>query len=148
MKIPLGLFAPLFIYFLKRQKGLLGLFDLGTPLKIKYFWNLGSLLGVFCLVQVIRGLLLRVHFNQGVEMAFISVNRIIQREVFGGWLTHKLHRTGASFFFVLLYIHFFRGFYYGGFNQFKIWVRGVSLLLLSMAIAFFGYVLPWGQMSF
>lgn len=147
MNIPLGLFPP-FVYFLNRKKIFLNLLDLGTPFNIKYFWNLGSLLGMFLGVQLFSGILLRMFYNNSVEMAFFSVKLIIQKEVFAGWIIHKIHRRGSSFFFLFLYLHLFRGLYYGGFKQVKIWLRGVRILVLAMAIAFLGYVLPWGQMSF
>lgn len=141
--------SPLFIfYFLNRIEIRLMLLDLGSPMKISYFWNFGSILGLFCGVQIFTGLILRMYYMNSIEMAFISVNLTIQNEVFLGWIFHNVHRTGASFFFLMLYLHLFRGLYYGGFNQLNIWMRGVTILLLSMAIAFLGYVLPWGQMSF
>lgn len=124
------------------------LLDLGSPLNISYFWNFGSLLGLYCGVQIVSGLVLSMHYMNSIELAFLSVNLRIQNEVFLGWMFHNVHSTGASFFFLMLYLHLFRGLYYGGFNQLNIWMRGVTILLLSMAIAFLGYVLPWGQMSF
>lgn len=89
-----------------------------------------------------------MHYNKKILFAFLSVKLKIQNEVFLGWFFHKIHSSGASFFFILLYIHLFRGIYYGGIKQINIWMRGVTILILSMAIAFLGYVLPWGQMSF
>lgn len=141
-------FLPSFLYNLKRIEPSLILLDLGSPLNISYFWNFGSLLGLFCGVQIFTGLVLSMHYMNSIELAFFSVNLSIQNEVFLGWVFHNAHRTGASFFFLMLYLHLFRGLYYGGFNQLNIWMRGVTILLLSMAIAFLGYVLPWGQMSF
>ena len=140
--------VPIFVFGLNRFSVLLNLLDLGTPLKIRFFWNFGSLLGLFCGVQVLRGIFLRFYYNKVIEFSFFSVKEVIQSEVFMGWVFHKVHRSGSSFFFALLYLHLFRGLYFGGFNQLEIWMRGVSILILRMAIAFFGYVLPWGQMSF
>lgn len=144
------IYSPLFIlkYSLNRFDPRLNLLDLGTPLNISYFWNFGSLLGLFCGVQVFTGVFLSMYYLNSVELAFWSVNLTIQNEVFLGWIFRNAHRTGASFFFLFLYIHLFRGLYYGGFNQLNIWMSGVRILLVSMAIAFLGYVLPWGQMSF
>ncbi len=114
----------------------------------KIFLKIWSLLGLFCAIQIFSGLILRMHYKKKIIYAFLSVKLKIQNEVFLGWFFHKVHSSGASFFFILLYIHLFRGIYYGGIKQIKIWLRGVSILILRMAIAFLGYVLPWGQMSF
>lgn len=122
--------------------------DLGTPLNISFFWNFGSLLGLFCVIQIVTGLFLSFYYKKSIDHSFFSVKEVIQREVFLGWVFHNFHSSGASFFFVLLYLHLFRGLYFGGYNQLEIWFSGVSILILSMAIAFLGYVLPWGQMSF
>ncbi len=140
--------SPLFFNYKLNRNPLLNLLDLGTPVNISYFWKFGSLLGLFCGVQIFSGFVLRMHYLNSIEWAFFSVKLSIQKEVFLGWFFHNVHRTGASFFFLAMYIHLFRGLYYGGFNQSNIWLRGVRILLISMGIGFLGYVLPWGQMSF
>lgn len=97
--------------------------------------------------QIITGLLIRVHYDPNVEQAFGSVIHII-RNVKRGWLLHSLHANGASFFFICIYAHIARGIYYHSFFIKKTWLVGCWILVLAIAIAFTGYVLPWGQMSF
>ena len=99
------------------------------------------------LVQVLRGLFLRMHYCCDISLAFDSISHII-RDVHYGWLLRYLHANGASFFFIALYLHIARGVYYGSYLFVRVWYIGVALLLLSMALAFLGYTLPWGQIRF
>nr|AKQ12981.1 cytochrome b [Pachytriton granulosus] len=121
--------------------------DLPTPSNISYWWNFGSLLGVCLITQIITGLFLAMHYTADTQSAFSSVAHIC-RDVNHGWLMRNIHANGASFFFICIYLHFGRGLYYGSYMFKETWNIGVILLLLVMATAFVGYVLPWGQMSF
>nr|YP_009744386.1 cytochrome b [Oxyopes hupingensis]QIE13339.1 cytochrome b [Oxyopes hupingensis] len=123
------------------------LVDLPSPSSLSYFWNLGSLLGLFLMVQILSGLFLSFHFSGDVSLSFFSIIHMM-RDVNYGWLLRAIHANGASMFFLLMYIHIGRGLYYGSYRFEKVWLSGVSIFLLSMATAFLGYVLPWGQMSF
>nr|AFV95396.1 cytochrome b [Pachytriton archospotus] len=121
--------------------------DLPTPSNISYWWNFGSLLGVCLITQIITGLFLAMHYTADTQSAFSSVAHIC-RDVNHGWLMRNIHANGASFFFICIYLHIGRGLYYGSYMFKETWNIGVMLLLLVMATAFVGYVLPWGQMSF
>nr|AEX68590.1 cytochrome b [Eremias argus] len=121
--------------------------DLPTPPNISAWWNFGSLLGLCLIIQVITGLFLAMHYTADVMSAFSSVAHI-HRDVQHGWLIRNLHANGASLFFICIYLHIGRGLYYGSYIFLETWNIGVLLLLLVMATAFMGYVLPWGQMSF
>nr|YP_009655377.1 cytochrome b [Epeus alboguttatus]QCL18094.1 cytochrome b [Epeus alboguttatus] len=123
------------------------LVDLPSPSSLSYFWNFGSLLGVFLMIQILSGLFLSFHFSGSVILSFDSIIHMM-RDVNWGWLLRVIHANGASMFFLLMYIHMGRGLYYGSYRFSKTWLSGVTILLLSMATAFLGYVLPWGQMSF
>nr|YP_003540690.1 cytochrome b [Eophreatoicus sp. 14 FK-2009]ACN72768.1 cytochrome b [Eophreatoicus karrkkanj] len=123
------------------------LIDMPSPSNISYWWNFGSLLGLCLMIQLLSGLLLASHYINHTEMAFQSVVHICQ-DVNYGWLMRTIHANMASFFFIFIYIHTGRGIYYGSYNYHHTWSIGVSILLLLMATAFLGYVLPWGQMSF
>nr|UGS80501.1 cytochrome b [Paracaecilius japanus] len=123
------------------------LIDLPTPSNISTLWNFGSLLGICLGIQIVTGLFLAMHYTADVNLAFDSVTHII-RDVNNGWLLRTLHANGASFFFICLYTHVGRGMYYGSYNLMLTWLVGVIILFLTMATAFLGYVLPWGQMSF
>lgn len=120
---------------------------LPTPINISYWWNLGSLLGLFLTIQLIRGFFLSIHYCPNIYYAFNSIIHIIQN-INNGWLIHNIHINGASFFFICIYIHIGRGIYYSAFKLIATWWTGATIFLLSMASAFLGYVLPWGQMSF
>ncbi len=120
-----------------------------TPRNLNYWWTFGGIL-MFCLsVQIITGIVLAMHYVPHVDMAFESVEKIM-RDVNYGWLIRYVHSNGASMFFIAVYIHMFRGMYYGSYKEPRevLWILGVVLYLLMMATAFMGYVLPWGQMSF
>nr|YP_009000554.1 cytochrome b [Hemisus marmoratus]BAO42909.1 Cytochrome b apoenzyme [Hemisus marmoratus] len=121
--------------------------DLPSPSNISLLWNLGSLLGLCLIVQIATGLFLAMHYTADISSAFSSVAHIC-RDVNYGWLLRNVHANGASFFFICIYLHIARGIYFGSFLFKETWNIGVILLLLVMATAFVGYVLPWGQMSF
>jgi ubiquinol-cytochrome c reductase cytochrome b subunit len=125
------------------------LVDYPTPKNLNYWWNFGSLAGIFLLIQIITGIVLAMHYTPSVEGAFASIEHIM-RDVNYGWLIRYIHMNGASFFFIVVYIHIFRGLYYGSYKSPRevLWWLGLTILLLMMATAFMGYVLPWGQMSF
>nr|BBG74525.1 cytochrome b [Desmodema polystictum] len=123
------------------------LVDLPAPSNISVWWNFGSLLGLCLITQLITGLFLAMHYTSDISMAFSSVVHIC-RDVNFGWLIRSIHANGASFFFICIYMHIARGLYYGSYLYKETWNIGVILLLLVMATAFVGYVLPWGQMSF
>nr|AIU41507.1 cytochrome b [Plethodon serratus] len=123
------------------------LIDLPTPSTLSYIWNFGSLLGLCLITQTLTGLFLAMHYTADVSSAFSSITHIC-RDVNYGWLIRNMHANGASLFFICIYIHIGRGIYYGSFMLKETWNIGVILLLLVMATAFMGYVLPWGQMSF
>ena len=120
-----------------------------TPKNLNYLWNFGSLAGITLVIMIVTGIILSMHYTAHVDHAFQSVERIM-RDVNYGWLIRYIHANGASFFFIVVYIHIFRGLYYGSYKAPRelLWMLGVVILLLMMATAFMGYVLPWGQMSF
>ena len=120
-----------------------------VPRNLNYFWNFGVLAG-FCLVlQIVTGVVLAMHYAPNSAVAFGSTEHIM-RDVNWGWLMRYAHANGASAFFAVIYIHIFRGFFYGSYKAPRemVWLLGVVIFLLMMATAFMGYVLPWGQMSF
>jgi len=119
------------------------------PKNLNYFWNFGAIAMFMLVTMIVTGIVLAMNYTPHAAMAFDSVERIT-RDVNSGWLLRNLHMNGASFFFIAVYIHIFRGLYYGSYKQPRelLWMLGVLILLLMMATAFMGYVLPWGQMSF
>nr|YP_009572106.1 cytochrome b [Umbonium thomasi]QBI37692.1 cytochrome b [Umbonium thomasi] len=123
------------------------LIDLPAPMNLSIWWNFGSLLGLCLGIQIVTGLFLSMHYTAHVDLAFSSVSHI-SRDVNYGWLLRAIHANGASWFFICIYFHIGRGMYYGSYMNIHTWNIGVVLLLLTMATAFLGYVLPWGQMSF
>nr|YP_009024651.1 cytochrome b [Lanceolaria lanceolata]AHN13433.1 cytochrome b [Lanceolaria lanceolata] len=123
------------------------LYDLPAPVNLSVWWNFGSLLGLCLVTQILTGLFLAMHYTSNVDLAFYSVSHI-SRDVNYGWLMRTVHANGASFFFVCIYLHTGRGMYYGSYLAKETWNIGIILLFLTMATAFLGYVLPWGQMSF
>jgi len=125
------------------------LLDFPTPKNLNYWWTFGGILA-FCLVtQIVTGVVLAMHFDPTGAGAFLSVQNI-QRDVNYGWLIQGIHANGASMFFIAVYIHMFRGMYYGSAKSPRevLWLIGALIYLTMMATAFMGYVLPWGQMSF
>nr|YP_010872925.1 cytochrome b [Pheidole fervida]WGV34112.1 cytochrome b [Pheidole fervida] len=123
------------------------LLKLPTPTNISYWWNFGSLLGLFLMIQIISGFFLSMHYCPNIFYAFYSIIHIMQN-ISNGWLMHNIHINGATFFFICMYSHMGRGMYYKSFNLTYTWIIGVTIFFISMATAFLGYVLPWGQMSF
>nr|YP_009543757.1 cytochrome b [Schizocardium brasiliense]AXY64144.1 cytochrome b [Schizocardium brasiliense] len=123
------------------------LVDLPSPSNLSAWWNFGSLLGLCLIVQMLTGLFLAMHYTADISLAFSSVAHIC-RDVNYGWLLRNIHANGASMFFICIYLHIGRGLYYGSYVNQETWNMGVLLLLATMGTAFFGYVLPWGQMSF
>jgi ubiquinol-cytochrome c reductase cytochrome b subunit len=120
-----------------------------TPRNLSYWWNFGSLAGIMLVIMIVSGIFLAMNYTPHKDMAFDSVERIM-REVDYGWLMRYIHMNGASMFFIVTYIHIFRGLYYGSYKAPRelLWMIGVIILLTMMATAFMGYVLPWGQMSY
>ena len=125
------------------------LVDYPTPINQNYFFGFGSLAGIMLVIQILTGIFLAMHYTPHIDLAFSSVEHIM-RDVNNGWLIRYAHANGASFFFIMVYIHIFRGLYYGSYMAPRehLWCSGVFLFILMMATAFMGYVLPWGQMSF
>lgn len=123
------------------------LIDLPTPSNISTWWNFGSLLATCLTLQIITGLFLAIHYSPDTSSAFSSIAHIT-RDVNYGWIIRYLHANGASIFFICLFLHVGRGLYYGSFLLIETWNIGIALLLIIMATAFMGYVLPWGQISF
>jgi len=125
------------------------LIDYPTPLNINYFYSFGSLSGLMLVVQIITGIFLAMHYTPHINFAFNSIEHIM-RDINNGWFLRYMHSNGASFFFLVVYIHIFRGLYYGSYIAPRkiLWCSGVIIFIIMMATAFMGYVLPWGQMSF
>lgn len=120
-----------------------------APTNLTYWWGYGSTAGICLVIQILSGIFLAMHYTPHVDLAFISVEHIM-RDVQGGWLLRYMHANGASFFFIVVYVHMFRGLYYGSYASPRefVWCVGVVIFLLMILTAFIGYVLPWGQMSF
>lgn len=123
--------------------------DYQTPRNLNYWWNFGSVALLCLIIQIVTGIVLAMNYTAHVSLAFDSVEHIM-RDVNYGWLMRYIHAVGASMFFTVVYIHIFRGLYYGSYKAPReiLWWLGVIILILMMATAFMGYVLPWGQMSF
>ncbi|WP_368484233.1 cytochrome bc complex cytochrome b subunit [Thalassospira lucentensis] len=124
-------------------------YEYPTPKNLSYMWNFGSLAGFVLVTMILSGIFLAMNYTPHADMAFWSVERIM-RDVNYGWLIRYIHMNGASMFFICVYIHIFRGLYYGSYKAPRemLWWIGILILLAMMATAFMGYVLPWGQMSF
>ena len=120
-----------------------------VPRNLNYFWNFGFLAGLCLMIQIVTGIVLAMHFAPNTAIAFDSTEHIM-RDVNWGWMLRYGHSNGAALFFAVIYLHIFRGFYYGSYKAPRemIWLLGVTIFLLMMATAFMGYVLPWGQMSY
>ncbi len=120
-----------------------------TPKNFNYFWNFGALATVMLVIMIATGIFLAMNYQPNTHLAFDSVQHIM-RDVNYGWLIRYIHQNGASMFFIVTYIHIFRGLYYGSYKAPRelLWMIGVVILLIMMATAFMGYVLPWGQMSY
>jgi len=138
---------------LLKQNSLLGLVnsyvvDSPQPANLSYAWNGGSLLALCLGIQIVTGIILAMHYTPNVDLAFVSVEHIM-RDVNYGWMIRYIHANVASFFFIFVYLHIGRGLYYGSYKSPRVlpWSIGVIILVLMMAVAFLGYVLPYGQMS-
>ncbi len=120
-----------------------------APKNFNFWYFFGSLALLVLFLQIITGVLLAMNYKPDAELAFASVEYIM-RDVWGGWFVRYMHSTGASLFFVVIYLHMFRGLLYGSYRNPRelIWIFGMVIFLAMMATAFFGYLLPWGQMSF
>ena len=120
-----------------------------TPRNFNYLWNFGALAMVNMMIMIITGIFLAMNYQPNAGLAFDSVQHIM-RDVNYGWLLRYVHQNGASMFFIVTYIHIFRGLYYGSYKTPRelLWMLGVAIMLIMMATAFMGYVLPWGQMSY
>ncbi len=120
-----------------------------TPKNLNYFWTFGAILSAMLGWQILTGMVLAMHYAANDAVAFASVEHIM-RDVNYGWLLRYGHANGASFFFIAVYIHIFRGLYFGSYKEPRevLWILGMIIFLLMMATGFMGYVLPWGQMSF
>ena len=125
------------------------LYEYPTPRNLSYWWNFGSLAGIMLVVMIVTGIVLAMQYTPHADLAFDSVERIM-RDVDYGWMLRYAHMNGASMFFAIVYIHLFRGLYYGSYKQSRelLWILGVIILILMIMTAFMGYVLPWGQMSY
>lgn len=123
------------------------LIDLPSPPNISILWNYGSLLGLCLVIQIITGLFLSIHYTPNIIIAFSSVIHISQ-DVNFGWIIRHIHANGASLFFLFLYLHIGRGIYYQSYNLIETWNIGVLIFIVTIATAFIGYVLPWGQIRF
>src|SRR5882757_8324441 len=123
--------------------------DYPTPKNLNYMWNFGSLAGFMLVAMITTGIILAMHYTPDATLAFNSVEHIM-RDVNYGWMLRYIHMNGATMFFIVVYIHIFRGLYYGSYKAPRelLWLLGVLIYVLMMATAFMGYVLPWGQMSF
>jgi quinol-cytochrome oxidoreductase complex cytochrome b subunit len=123
--------------------------DYPTPINLNYFWSFGSSAGICLIIQILTGVFLAMHYTPNIDLAFNSVEHIM-RDVNNGWLIRYLHANGASIFFIVVYLHIFRGLYFGSYiyPRDRLWISGIFIFFLMMATAFMGYVLPWGQMSF
>jgi ubiquinol-cytochrome c reductase cytochrome b subunit len=133
-----------FVAFIEHE-----LYEYPTPRNLNYWWNFGSLAGIVLVIMIVTGVVLAMHYTPHAALAFDSVERIM-RDVNYGWLLRYIHMNGASMFFLIVYIHLFRGLYYGSYKYPRelLWILGVVILVLMIATAFMGYVLPWGQMSY
>ena len=120
-----------------------------VPRNLNYAYTFGGILMIFLVIQILTGIVLAMHYRADTSVAFDSVEHIM-RDVNSGWLLRYMHSNGASFFFIAVYLHIFRGMYYGSYKAPRelLWILGCIIFLLMMATAFMGYVLPWGQMSF
>lgn len=125
----------------------INLLKLPTPLNISYWWNYGSLLGLFLIIQILRGLILSFHYCPNISLAFYRIIHITQNITYG-WIIHNIHINGASFFFICIYIHISRGIYHSSYTLTHTWILGIRIYFISIITAFLGYILPWGQISY
>ena len=120
-----------------------------TPKNLNYMWVFGAILSFMLVAQIVTGVVLAMHYTPETTLAFDSVEKIM-RDVNWGTILRYAHANGASMFFLAVYLHIFRGMYYGSYKDPRevLWILGVVIFMLMMATGFLGYVLPWGQMSF
>ena len=120
-----------------------------SPNNFNYWWNFGSIALIMLFMQIITGVLLAMHYKSDIYLAFASIEYIL-RDVKYGWFIRYLHSNGASIFFLVVYIHILRSFIFGSYSYPRqlVWASGIIIFILMIATAFFGYILPWGQMSF
>jgi len=120
-----------------------------APINLSTLWNFGVYSLVCLSIQIISGIILAMHYTPHIDLAFLSIEHIM-RDVNYGWLIRYIHANGASMFFIVVYMHTFRGLYYSSYMKPRelLWNVGVTILFLMIMTAFMGYVLPWGQMSF
>lgn len=123
------------------------LIDLPAPINLSFMWNFGSLLGLCLFLQIITGIMLSIYYTPNTDIAFSSI-AYITRDVNIGWLLRNFHANGASIFFLCLYLHISRRIYFGSFKNTETWNLGVTIFILTIATAFIGYLLPWGQIRF
>jgi ubiquinol-cytochrome c reductase cytochrome b/c1 subunit len=142
------------LQWLERRLPILGLMHSSfvaypTPRNLNYWWTFGAILSFMLGIQILTGVILAMHYTPNSDLAFKSVELLV-RDVNYGWLLRNMHAVGASMFFFAVYVHMFRGLYYGSYKEPRevLWILGVIIYLLMMATGFMGYVLPWGQMSF
>jgi ubiquinol-cytochrome c reductase cytochrome b/c1 subunit len=156
MTAPLSIYEPrnAFTRWLDRRLPLLRMMHAQfiaypVPRNLNYLWTFGAILTIILMLQILTGIVLAMHYTPSSAEAFNSIEHIM-RDVNWGWLLRYLHANGASMFFVAVYIHMFRGIYYGSYKEPRevLWILGVIIFLLMIMTAFMGYVLPWGQMSF
>jgi ubiquinol-cytochrome c reductase cytochrome b subunit len=122
--------------------------DYPTPVNLSYLWGFGSSAGIFLALQVLTGVFLSMHYCPHLDLAYYCIEHMC-RDVHHGWFLRHAHSNGASVFFLVVYLHLFRGLYFVSYRGYRslVWFLGVSIFLVMMATAFMGYVLPWGQMS-
>nr|YP_009136670.1 cytochrome b [Melibe leonina]AKE07275.1 cytochrome b [Melibe leonina] len=136
------------MYKVRQLNPMESMLGLPSPVSFSIWWNGGSILGLLLGIQILTGLFLSMHYTADMVNTFNSVIHIV-RDTPGGWLFRNIHANGASLFFVFLYMHIGRGLYYQSYiSQPRTWMVGVTIYFVSMGVAFVGYVLPWGQMSF
>lgn len=124
------------------------LIDSPQPSSINYWWNIGSLLGLCLIIQVITGILIAIHYSSNIELAFSSIEHIM-RDIKNGWILRYIHANGASLFFICIYIHIAKGLYYGSYKSPRTltWIIGIIIFIITIATAFLGYCSVYGQIS-
>ena len=124
------------------------LIDYPTPSNLSYWWGFGSLAGICLIVQILTGIFLAMHYTPHVDLAFVSVEHIM-RDVNGGWFLRYMHANGASMFFIVVYLHLFRGLYFGSYASPRelVWIVGVVILLLMILTAFIGSPIYFGSVN-
>nr|AZL93190.1 cytochrome b [Diapriidae sp. ZJUH_2016010] len=129
------------------MKFMLKMIKIPTPMNINLLWNLGSLLGMCMMIQLISGIMLSMNYCPNTEFAFYSIINLM-KNIWFGWMIRLIHMNGASMFFMFMYIHIARSLFYSSYKFKLTWNIGMMMMLLMMMTSFMGYILPWGQMSF